>query len=334
MIKYQYAKNREEELVSINSVNKNMCEKYFCISCQEELIPKIGKIRSRHFAHKNIKTVCSTETYLHVLGKIMFHDVYKKCIDNNEPFYIEVKQEKKCNCYEDILNKTCKWEVFENIDITKYFDKILYEKRIDGFIPDLCLSNEKKDMIFVEIAVTHKVTDKKETSKHRIIEIQIETEEDLQIITNRLFSQKNDKIKFINFKTKTITGNICDGNCDKMFHYLFLDKNGKVLLKQKNLKEISNLVSFNKNNLQAYHVEDIEYSDYGNIYKKFVAQCAIKNLNVRNCFICRYHALNEGYNLGSIFCKFLKKACASNEAVECEYFKKERKYMEEIMNKK
>jgi hypothetical protein len=336
MIKYKYANNKDGKLIDIDSVDKNKKESYFCINCENELIPKIGRIRSRHFAHKNIEIVCSFESYLHVLGKKTFYNIYKTCVENKDPFYIEIEQKKICDCYKQQLNKTCKLNKIEKIDITKYFNKIFFEKKIDEFIPDLYLLNEEKnEMVFIEIAVTHKLTDKKESSKYRIIEIQMETEEDLQIITGKVFSQQNDKIKFINFKNK-FSGNFCKGNCEKLFFYLTLDKRGRALLKTKTLKEILSLVSRYKSYMQIYSIKDFEDTGFmhvGEIFKKFVAKCAIENLNIRNCFICRYHALNEYYDSElPIFCKFLKETFNSNKAVECDYFRKENKYVKEIIN--
>jgi CRISPR/Cas system endoribonuclease Cas6 (RAMP superfamily) len=63
---------KDEKIISISEVKKGNDSKYFCISCGNELIPKMGVIREHHFAHKNKqenKILCSEETYLHRLGK-------------------------------------------------------------------------------------------------------------------------------------------------------------------------------------------------------------------------------------------------------------------------
>jgi competence CoiA-like predicted nuclease len=366
MIKYKYANNEDGCLVDIYSASKS--NKYYCVSCGKELIPKTGKIRQWHFAHKNTEIVCSSETYLHILGKQTFYNTYKNCIKNNEPFYIEIERTKICNCYEKEFHKTCTLSRFvvvdvggdgswyeeiekhklERIDITKYFTKIFYEKRVDDFIPDLYLTNESADeSLFIEIAVTHEITDKKHDSKYRIIEIKMETEDDISLITGKILSKDNKKIKFLNFKKKEKIGNFCNGKCENHFHFLKLDKNGRVLLKTMTLSEISKYISFHKENILKYEVKDIthkdiliyttkkyEYSYERYVFTKFVAECAMENLKVRNCFICRYHALNDNvFEPGPpIFCKFLKKVFNSNNAVECEYFRKEKKYIEEIIN--
>ncbi|MDR1074062.1 MAG: hypothetical protein LBL45_10380 [Treponema sp.] len=294
MIKYKYANNNDGYLTDINSISRD--KKYYCISCGQELIPKTGKIRQWHFAHKNVEIVCSQETHLHILGKQVFYNTYKNCIDNKEPFYIEIEQKKICNCYKKELNKVCKLLKTEKIDITKYFSKIFYEKKVEDFIPDLYVSNESaNELLFIEIAVTHTVTDKKHDSKYRIIEIQMETEDDIIIIANRLLSKHNDKIKFINFKDKEISGNFCNRKCKASFHYLNLDKHGRVLLKTRSLSEIVEYISFDRNNILKYDIQDINYMHEGDAFKLFVANCAMENLKVRNCFICRYHALNSDF---------------------------------------
>jgi hypothetical protein len=54
MIKYQYAKDENEKLIEINSLNEENRgnSKFFCIGCGNELIARLGKIKAHHFAHK------------------------------------------------------------------------------------------------------------------------------------------------------------------------------------------------------------------------------------------------------------------------------------------
>ena len=52
MVLYEYGKNGNENIIHISEVDKNNQEKYFCISCNNELIPKKGPINEHHFAHK------------------------------------------------------------------------------------------------------------------------------------------------------------------------------------------------------------------------------------------------------------------------------------------
>ena len=328
MIKYKYAKDEKENLVDICSLNDdNRYDfKFFCISCENELIARLGKIKIHHFAHKKVVN-CSVETYLHSVGKRLFYDNYIESLKTKTPFYIEFYQKRIWNHYEQDFGIKCKLEKsFERIDLTQYFDKISVEEREGSFIADILLTSKSgKDKIFVEIAVTHLSTEQKLNSKYRIIEIKIDSEEDFEPIKIKVLRQSNPKIKFKNFKTKQIN---CNGNCEKTYNFLTLDKDGRCLLKSFNLNQIKKYIETNKEKIAKYKIQEDKISDFGFgfVFSCGVANFAKENYKIKNCLICRYHALNEYNDDGKnpIFCKFLKIICNSNKAVICEYFKLEK----------
>ena len=88
MIKYQYAKDEKGKLIDINSLDRKEREniKFFCVGCDNELIPKLGQIKKHHFAHKKV-VACSAQTYLHLLGKKLFFDNYTECLKTKKPFF-------------------------------------------------------------------------------------------------------------------------------------------------------------------------------------------------------------------------------------------------------
>jgi len=116
---------------------------------------------------------------------------------------------------------------------------------------------------------------------------------------------------------------------------LTLDKEGRCLLKQLNLKQIKRLLSTDSEKIEKYKIFEDDGCGYSNIFVNAVATFAQDNYKIKNCFICRYHADNiswyEDTNGVPIFCKFLKIKCNSNKAVTCEYFRLEKKYVEEIL---
>ena len=158
MIKYQYAKDENEKLIDIDSLNQENRDKskFFCIGCGNELIARLGKIKVHHFAHKKVVT-CSGETYLHLLGKQLFFENYTDCLNNQKPFTIEIYQKSTCNHYENELGLNCKLpKIATKFDLTQFFDKISVETREGSFIADIMLTSKNgKDKVFVEIAVTH-----------------------------------------------------------------------------------------------------------------------------------------------------------------------------------
>lgn len=338
MIKYKYAQDKCKKLIDIHSLNEENRNnsKYFCLSCNNELIPRLGKIKEYHFAHKKVVT-CSGETYLHVLGKKLFYENYKNCLDDGKSFFIEFYQNHTCNHYEQQFQKVCKLgKTINKYDLTRSFNKIYIEQREGSFIPDVMLESEAtKEKIFIEIAVTHISSDSKVLSNYRIIEFDVEDEIDFNPMKERHLSLSNPQIIFRNFKIKEIIGSICKGNCEKQYNFFTLDKDGRALLNRSNLKRISLILKAKKEQINWYKIGYDCGGEYGLLYKHLIAKCASEEKKVNNCFICRYHADNQSVYENTrgvpIFCKFLKIKCNSNKAVECEYYKPDNKYIFEFL---
>ena len=83
MVKYKYAIDDVGEVIDIETVDKEATIRYLCIGCGQELVPKIGEKRQRHFAHKANTINCSKETYLHKLSKEKLYRYLRFCIINN-----------------------------------------------------------------------------------------------------------------------------------------------------------------------------------------------------------------------------------------------------------
>ena len=167
MVQYLYAVTEDKQIVSaIDLAGHTITEKYTCISCENELTAKVnGKKLAPHFAHK-IQIECNGETYLHKLAKLTFYNTYIKCINDGKPYTIELKQTKECRKYKSLLFKNCNLGEFEKKhNLINYYSNIVMEKRDGEFIPDLLLSSNKnpKDKIYIEIAVTHFLSEKKRT---------------------------------------------------------------------------------------------------------------------------------------------------------------------------
>lgn len=143
---------------AIDLIGKEQQSDFTCLGCDNILIAKVnGKIKQPHFAHKSIQE-CTGETYLHRLGKQVFFEVYQKCLEENEPFYITFHVSKKCNKFKRSIRKNCDLGFIEKkFDLTEYFSIIEVEKKEENFIPDLLLSraNFPEENIYIEIAVTH-----------------------------------------------------------------------------------------------------------------------------------------------------------------------------------
>lgn len=213
-ILYPIAKDREGNLFDTKSAQKDT--KYYCISCNKEMIFKNSKkkgIRRKrpHFSHKSA-TNCKPETVLHLSFKNL---VVKKLNDllasgNSLEFYWNCKY---CN------NK-------HQGNYIKKLKRIELEYNLKFCKPDIALLDYNNNLYAViEIVVTHKPDEKvlKFYNDNNIILIQInlKSDEDIYKIDEILTTPDlvdfclNEKCKICNNYKDKFTLSIIQGKCDK-----------------------------------------------------------------------------------------------------------------------
>jgi len=351
MIKYRYALDIRENLIDILNLERSTLDKsvkFFSIDFKQELIPRLGEIRAKHFSHKSDVTISgSNETYLHALGKKVFFEEYSKCLINKTSYNIRYYTRKYCNRLQNEFNTICELEPESKIfDLTKYYKEIIIEKKNGEFIPDLLLRNPNtKQIIYIEIAVTHNSSDKKKNSGHRIIEFSIKEENDIQQMIDFGKNGYSEIADYYNFKQKKEIGAFCTkGNCIQEFNFFSILENGKcnlVILKE---NEIPLAIEKYKKNSIWNLIESYDYKFFEQIYSakkihsdlffNYIARAYTQRKNVRNCYICRYHARNSSWEYRTknpIFCKFQKIECHSDEAITCKYYRIEKSYINEYL---
>lgn len=360
MIKYRFALDKNDKIIDIQDLERASLAKtdiFFSIDSKQELIPRLGKIKRKHFAQKpKVIYLGNQETYLHALGKKIFFNEYSNCLQKNLPFYLKYKVQKNCNRLQKEHNIICKLgEYEENFDLTKYFTEIQIEKKDNNFIPDILLFNPKtNEKIYIEIAVTHNSSDKKKHSGQRIIEFNIKSENDIQFIIDFKNGNIDKNVQFYNFKLNQKTDQYCNkDNCQTKFYYFSVANNGKCNLNIVSEKIIKNIIERYKpvtiwSILEPEYIvydekiywgannEDFDYGprSLGRQFKFYVAKAFKSKVNVKNCYLCRYHAENTSWEFVErepIFCKFQKITCGSNNATKCQYYKIEQKYVNEYL---
>lgn len=325
MIKYKNAYDPKGNLIHINEItSESRSEKYNCINCNSELIPRIGKVRQKHFAHK-ITQKCSGETYLHTLGKNTFIETYNKCLKSKTPFYIELYQKNECDFYKRKFNITCDLgEKIVKVDLTKFYTNIYEEKKEGSFRPDILLEGDGNiEKLFIEINVTHSITSEKENSNYRIIEILINNEEDVEIIKRKILNQNQQALNFFNFKNIK-KENICKGDClnKNQYSVFVVAQNGMCIIYHKTLKDFDGYIKHYKKQVQKFEfIERHQISEY----KIFVANAFKDGLNVKNCFICNSYSKNTSnnkldLNKNPVYCLYNNSKGNSNRAVNCDTF--------------
>lgn len=146
-IKLLYTSALDSKSTLVTALQAEKGDKYSCPLCQGEMIlRKSGKegpgSRRPHFAHKALTPNCTPEGVLHHSFKMMFADILKAKLANNEPFP---------------LSFTCGHcgEVHE-ANLLKITKEIVVEKNLGTCIPDIALIDKNgKPYLAIEIVVTH-----------------------------------------------------------------------------------------------------------------------------------------------------------------------------------
>jgi hypothetical protein len=339
-VKYRYALNEKDEIVDVLTLDKSTLDKsstFFSVDSKQELIPRLGSERINHFAHKaGTFPSGSAETYLHSVAKRTLYEEYQYCLNNDKPFFIEYEERLTCTRHKDQFGIDCEFGLSKKqFDLTQYFKTVKLETKDSSFIPDVMILNpETQECIYFEIAVTHYSTDEKLNSGVRIVEIEIEKEEDIEML--KVFKLNNSCLShhLHNFRTKTVTGMHCGtAKCKMLFNLFVVYKSQKSILLVLNgteleneLKKISKGAWVKVTPLMTYdEYHELDFSPDLDNFQSALADAHNSGVKVKNCYLCKYHAKNNPYDShgghAPIFCKTLKIECESNYAASCERYR-------------
>ena len=306
---YTYSLDEESNLVNVCDAIKGV--KYFCPCCGAEMIPRQGIIRKWHFAHKANFENCSYESYLQNLKKKRI----RECFERVTVFEISFLSKALCSikeCPLGVVNR-CSWNEQRNFDLKQFYDTCEEEVNVDGFRADLLLTNNRKKStppILIEIYVTHKSTMEKINSENRIIEIKIETEDDIeQLVSSRAFIE-NSETKFFNFRTEYLKEPNMDNQPDK--YSFWIDAHGFFHFSNK----CGNCLSPNRAEIEAsiFHIESTSSVDWDMAF----FELSKSGLNIKFCTMCEFYNLNSSDE--RTICR-LYRVKGLRYADNCPYFK-------------
>lgn len=198
-----YALDSSGNIVYIQAANPDK-EAFFCLHCYQQMVAKQGKVRQWHFAHKVLSPNCSYESYLHSLAKFL---ILQK-LRSEQSFRIEITapfscaNKETCLWYEDSCKEPCKWTGYKNFDLKKFYNTFEVESAYDNFRADILLSNSIKKFapVFIEIYVSHPCEQQKIDSGNKIIELKINSEDDIKsIVDSSIITEDGNRIRFYNF---------------------------------------------------------------------------------------------------------------------------------------
>lgn len=318
--KYRYARDSIGKLIDVHALDDSTRRSYApykCIGCGNELTPVLPTTdRVKHFKHK-VDQNCSPETYLHHVGKNLFYDEYRRCLDEKLPFTYAFSTEAECTHYEDKLGVTCNCDQGVAHDLTKVFDQIELEKRSDSFQPDIRLFSSTTDhQMFIEIAVTHPCDQKKIESGVRIIEIKLQQETDLKCIEKHYLSEENEIITTYNMQKKPLKGDFCHGECDKFLYMVSVDR------KFHKVKELTIRPWKYDEKYNLFHIISM-WDDTASVMKRRLVDKIRElkyelNEDFKDCYLCQHHSFTSGSHY--VRCEEHSIFFGSNQSSTCKKY--------------
>lgn len=326
-MKYRYAIGENGIPTNIEDVVKAKKDIFRCIGCKKEMIAKKGDVREHHFAHKG-KIACNGETYLHKLGVEMFYNSYLDCLDKEVPFYLAYPSKGNCtSCRNKLhLKLSCEINKRQMFDLTKKFDIVSMERKMfDGIFPDVLLSSsETDDVILIEIAVKHNCEEKKINKGHRIVEIQLFSENDLDFLRKEQI--KVESYKGYNFKEKRLDKEYYwAGDCKMPVMVSKVDKQGKLYQSEGQLRQYFYEIISKRSEYTYYDVEKLHsfLTDRFNMsYFQKMDYIVSNGVKIKNCRYCTHCGYDESYfSRDYLYCKKKEEAIKnSNDASNCDFF--------------
>jgi predicted RNA-binding Zn-ribbon protein involved in translation (DUF1610 family) len=318
-----FALDINDNIIDIRKTADFESQNYYCPHCHNEMITRRGNIRQWHFAHKADK--CSYDKYLHSIAEIMIMEWFNK----KNSIMLGLENDLKCDKFDSCVYFNflhCKATEKQQYDLKKYYSKCIKEYGYGGFISDLyCENNTKPNSpIFIEIFVTHKCTQDKINSGIRIIELKIQSEEDIINIINSNILKEGDKVKLYNFKRKEF---LVD-NLQQDFQKYILYPSLKDYVDKKNFT-CRNYAQYRKG---IYEIS-LPYDDYipnfingGGLYMVGRVKAYLEGYFKKNCQLCMWQ-VEDVYD--NKICKLYKrcgnpKYCKENDASKCSMFKEDR----------
>lgn len=211
-IKYRHAFDKDGEEWCIDDVKDKSLYRslspWHCISCGVEMRAGLGD-KNRHYFKHNAETECNGETYLHNLAKTKLKKWFES---NNFIFQMVFHQTERC-CEHSTCNfydlAVCSTSISIPVSSDKWGYNICNVEetvKLDDnyFRADLIIKSSDKNIqpILIEICVHHPSTQKKIESGLQIIEIQFDSEEEIEEFCKDNKFKEGDKVKFFGFKDR------------------------------------------------------------------------------------------------------------------------------------
>lgn len=323
--RYLFALDDNNCLININDTNETN-NSFVCPCCKSEMIKRCGKYRAWHFAHKNKQ--CDYNKYLHTVAEQRIMEWF----NTSSGVMINIRSFSKCKntdqCkwhYGDTFEEDlCKKEIVNRYNLKKWFSHAALEKSYvkneHKFIADIFCQNRNTEgePLFIEICVTHPCEQEKIDSGIRIIEIDINSEADIDSFISSPI-EENEYIRFYNFHPKeSISNESYKGKVLKKIVLLPSMKTPFYYLACSEIEKRKGIFEITADDFELEHY----FFDVDGFYHVAIA-VASQYFQFKSCYLCKYHNFNDWY--GGYICVLYKKFgkerfCRDNDPRNCSNF--------------
>ncbi|MGG7145715.1 competence protein CoiA family protein [Clostridium butyricum] len=172
-----------------------------CPQCGHDLVARLGKIRTNHFAHINQECRYATETAIHKFAKEVLENNMKIILPQLSILYDEkyfnIVKDSNYNYHVSFIDQEGLKEVKITDEFTLDFDSIKLERRMGFIVPDVVVYKNGVPLI-IEIAITHFIDDMKEKKIKGMDISTIEVDLDFDDIDYRNFDREKVEWLIIN----------------------------------------------------------------------------------------------------------------------------------------
>lgn len=312
--RYLFGLDEAENLIHVKDASAGKL--YSCPGCSSRLIPHKNGHRQQHFKHFHADA-CNGETYLHALSKWTFLNWYRKRVSEKNPVLLELPRTIQCTRYSNVFKMVCATTEVAQFNLVQYFDEAILEHGHDRFRPDILLRNSSsKEVLFVEIAVTHPCEQDKIDSGIRIIEFHIQSEEDLETLISSPFLINQSNIRRYNFSARPLKTTNCRDECLSDVEVLTVDDKGVV----RNPKGKCRQVGADIDRLNPVEVERVDrVSRKRQKLRDMLIRARTRGVSRLNCYLCAES--RDADSLAKVLCVKKSKVFSYTEAERCGFFK-------------
>lgn len=318
-IQYAFALDNQGALTHISDALRSSI--YTCPGCKKNLTPVLGENYAKHFRHS--EECCAVETYLHKCAKEAFFYRYQQALSHEVPISLELERRVSCNGFRLALVRDetlhCLKSVPARYNLTQFFDQAELEKydKVTGLRPDIMLCDAAGERrCYVEIFVTHPCSQEKIETGIPILEFQVHSAADIQMLLTGSYSIKDTSLRVFNWTPPSQTVDTCTGVCSAgnvVMSVWSLSDSGRLNEQTMRLAEVDLTINSDVNTWP----KSLGGAELADNLRTFLRQADPHSL-FSNCIMCEQaNRWEDGY----LQCRSKAKIVPYTEARQCASYK-------------